>query len=198
MYPKDTARATGRAGTGPTEEEELLLRRLRSGEQAAFDELVARYQPMMIRHAMRFVPSRAIAEEVVQDTWMGVLRGLERFEGRSSLATWIFVILTRQARERGGRESRSVPVSSLAHPVPERAASWGDPEAHVLNGETRVKVLNAVKELPGMQRTVVALRDIAGRSSAEVRTALEISDVHQRVLLHRGRVKVRRALDAVA
>ncbi|MFL5767748.1 MAG: RNA polymerase sigma factor [Actinomycetota bacterium] len=182
--------------------------------------LVERYSPSMLRIAQLYTPSRAVAEDVVQETWVGVLQGLDRFEGRSSLKTWIFRILTNRAKTRGQRERRSIPFSSLAdresegnepavdpsrfHGDDDRFAngwaspptSWEDvPEDRLLSTETLSKVEEAIAELPEMQRLVITLRDIDGWSSQEVCNFLDITETNQRVLLHRARSKVRKALE---
>jgi RNA polymerase sigma-70 factor (ECF subfamily) len=192
---------------------------LRAGDERVFRELVERYHASMIRVALMYVRTRAVAEEVVQDAWIGVLGSLPRFEGRSSLRTWIFRILANQARTRARREGRSVPFSSLAgagedapavdpdrflaagHPAfpghwaaPPR--SWeGMPEEELLARETRERVQEAIDALPEAQRAVISLRDVEGWSSEEVRDLLELSEGNQRVLLHRARSKVRQALE---
>lgn len=199
-------------------EDLALIRRLRAGDQDAFMELVEALQPSMLRVALMFVSSLAVAEEVVQDTWVGVLRGLDRFEGRSSLRTWIFRILTNTAKTRGQREGRSVPFASLAGndldapawdpaaflgPEGEGAGQWsslpndwrGVPEERLLSAETRAVLARAIDALPPMQAEVIRLHDVAGWSSREVRNALDLTPTNQRVLLHRARAKVRRALD---
>ena len=185
---------------------ELLLR-LRSGDERAFVGLVRRYQEQMLRLAAGFVPSRAVAEEVVQDTWLAVLRGLDAFEGRSSLKTWLFSILVNQARTTGTREHRSVPV-----PDPEPAVdparfdptgSWAEPPEHWIEAaEGRVeagKVADRLRalmdDLPARQREVVLLRDVEELSSEEVCSVLAISDGNQRVLLHRGRSRLRQLFE---
>jgi RNA polymerase sigma-70 factor (ECF subfamily) len=198
-----------------------LLGRLRRGDEAAFGQLMDAHTSAMLRVAMIYVGSRAVAEEVVQETWLGVLRGLDRFEGRSSLKTWIFRILTNIAITRGVRESRSLPFSSLAEreaedseePVdPSRflpadhdrwphhwalgPTRWDTPEEGLLGDETRDCILHAVEELPPAQRTVIALRDIEGWPAEEVCDALGLSDGNQRVLLHRARSKVRAAVES--
>lgn len=192
---------------------------LRAGDERVFRELIERYTASMIRVALMYVRTRAVAEEVVQDTWIGVLGSLPRFEGRSSLRTWIFRILANQARTRARREARSVPFSSLAGPGedgptvdPDRflgadhpafpghwaspPRSWdGMPEQELLAGETRERVQNAIDMLPASQRAVISLRDVEGWSSPEVCDLLDISEGNQRVLLHRARAKVREALE---
>jgi RNA polymerase sigma-70 factor (ECF subfamily) len=181
-----------------------------AGDERAFEELVDRYNPSLLRVAQGYVSNRTAAEEAVQDTWIGVLRGLPSFEGRSSLRTWIFRILVNQAITRGVRESRSVPFSSLgddeAAVDPERfvpGGAWasppqpleGIPEEVLLSAEARGRVLEAIAELPPQQRQVITLRDVEGWSSAEVRAALDLSEGNQRVLLHRARSKVRARLE---
>jgi RNA polymerase sigma-70 factor (ECF subfamily) len=181
-----------------------------AGDERAFEELVDRYNASLLRVAQGYVSNRTAAEEAVQDTWIGVLRGLPSFEGRSSLRTWIFRILVNQAITRGVRESRSVPFSSLgdeeAAVDPERflpGGAWasppqpldGIPEDVLLGAEARARVLEAIGELPPVQRQVITLRDVEGWSSAEVREALDLSEANQRVLLHRARSKVRARLE---
>ncbi len=202
-------------------EEQRLIARLRAHDEDAFMELVERYSASLLRVALLFVSTRAVAEEVVQETWLGVLAGIDRFEGRSSLKTWIFRILTNRAKTRAVREARSIPFSSLAqaelgdgepsvdpdrflpsdHPHwPGHWASapqaWGElPEQRLLGAETRQVISDAIDMLPPVQRTVISLRDVEGWSSEEVRDALDLSEGNQRVLLHRARSKVRAALD---
>ena len=181
-----------------------------AGDERAFEELVDRYNPSLLRVAQGYVRTRSAAEEAVQDTWLGVLRGLPAFEGRSSLRTWIFRILVNQAITRGVRESRSVPFSSLGEEEaavdPERflpSGAWasppqpldGIPEDVLLSAEARALVLAAIAELPTQQRQVITLRDVEGWTADEVRNALELSETNQRVLLHRARAKVRNALE---
>ena len=205
--------------TVATEQDLALLERLRAGEELAFMMLVDRYQPSMLRIARMYVSTRAVAEEVVQEAWLGVLKGLDAFEGRSSLRTWIFRILTNTAKSRGQREARSTPFSSVWAPDPDGepavdpdrfvpegsrgAGSWSSPptpwetapEDRLLSTETLAQVDAAIAALPPSQREVIRLRDVLGWSSEEVRNALEISETNQRVLLHRARAKVRRALE---
>lgn len=199
-------------------EEKELLSRLRAGDERAFESLVKGYHGTMIAIAGNYVRTRAVAEEVVQDAWLGVVNGLDRFEGRSSLRTWILKILVNTAMGRGTREARSVPFSSLAaadehEPAvdPERfrppgqafAGNWtafpGDwsllPEEKLLGRETLEIVKARIEQLPGAQRTVITMRDVAGCSAEEVCDLLEISAANQRVLLHRARSKVRAALE---
>jgi RNA polymerase sigma-70 factor (ECF subfamily) len=191
-----------------------LVDRLRAGDQDAFAELVRRYQRLMLRVTRGYVRTDAIAEEVVQEAWIAVLRGIERFEGRSSFKTWLLRIVANRAMTQGVKEARSVPFASLEdddepsvaperfHPAGEPGAgAWSAPpepwpEDRVLAAETRAVIERAVDELPGLQRAVVSMRDIEGWTSEEVQRALDISAANQRVLLHRGRQRVRAALEA--
>ena len=198
--------------------DERLFGALRAGDERAFATLVERYHAPLFRLAVSYVRDRAVAEEVVQDTWLGVLRGLERFEGRSQLKTWIFRILTYQAKTRAARERRSQPFSSLAglddEPSvdPERffdAAharypghwsapphAWGESsEGRLLAKETRDVIAAEIDSLPLLQRQVITLRDVEGWPSDEVCALLEISEANQRVLLHRARSRVRATLE---
>jgi RNA polymerase sigma-70 factor (ECF subfamily) len=192
-----------------------LLARLRAGDEAAFMTLVDRYGPLMLRVALMHVRSRAVAEEVVQEAWLGVLKGLDRFEGRSTLKTWILRIVTNLARTRGVREQRSVPLSSLEpepsvdpdrfrpadHPmyrggwaVPPHA--WAQlPEESLVAEETLQLVREAIARLPARQQEVITLRDVEGWDAAEVSDLLRISHGNQRVLLHRARARVRAVLE---
>jgi RNA polymerase sigma-70 factor (ECF subfamily) len=195
-----------------------LVARLRSGDETAFMSLVDRLQPMMLRVARMYVSTATAAEDVVQDAWLGVLQGIERFEGRSSLRTWILRIVSNIAKSRGQRESRSVPFATLAGDVgdsptfdPDRFIGTGEPwaghwstvphdwsaipEARLVASETLAEVRRAMDALPPMQAEVIRLRDVLGWTSAEVRNALDISETNQRVLLHRARAKVRRAIE---
>lgn len=203
----------GRTATEETE----LLERLRAGDERAFEQLVERHYPTMLAVARRYVSSRAVAEEVVQEAWLGVLNGLDRFEGRASLKTWILRILVNTATTRGAREARIVPFSSLApeghEPAvgPDRFRGADDPfpghwrvypgnwqrlpEEALGARETLGVVIGAIEALPPPQRLVITMRDIQGCSSEEVCDALDVSEGNQRVLLHRARSKVRRALE---
>ena len=185
-----------------------LLRRLRAGDERAFVTLVERYNGAMLRLAASFVPSRAVAEEVVQETWLAMLRGLAAFEGRSSLKTWLFTILVNRARSTGVRESRTVPVAD-AGPVVDASrfgpdGAWVLPPEHwIEEAESRVDAVklnvllrSALNGLPPRQREVVLLRDVEELTSAEVCGVLSISEANQRVLLHRGRGKLRQVLEA--
>jgi len=205
---------------GRADEVELVAA-LRRGEEAAFVILLERYHGALVRLATVYVGDRALAEEVAQETWLGVLRGLDRFEARSSLKTWIFRILTNRAKTRAQGEGRSVPFSALwsvetasAEPAVEperflppdharwpghwaaRPANWEDtPEERLLSWETSARLQQAIGALPPSQREVLTLRDVEGWTAGEVCNALGISETNQRVLLHRARSKVRRALE---
>jgi RNA polymerase sigma-70 factor, ECF subfamily len=165
--------------------------------------LVERYQEPMLRLAVSFVPSHAIAEEVVQDTWLAALRGLGKFEGRSSLKTWLFRILVNRARTTGVRENRSVPVPAVDPSRFDSSGGWADPPEHWVEaaenraeaGKLADRVRARVDDLPGRQREVVVLRDVEGMSSEEVCAVLDISGANQRVLLHRGRSRLRQLLE---
>jgi len=194
-----------------------LVAALRAGDEDAYRRIVSEWHPMMVRVAQIFVPSRAVAEEVVQETWLRVLGALDRFEGRSSLRTWVFRILVNTAKTRAQREGRVVPFSALNDPgrIPEAAVDadrflgpdderypghWSSPPRHLpeerlLAAETREQIAAAIDALPASQRAVISLRDVAGWSAEEVRNALDLSEVNQRVLLHRARAKVRSALE---
>jgi RNA polymerase sigma-70 factor (ECF subfamily) len=210
--------AIGTAAATPVADESKLLARLRAGDQSAFAEIVDAYYPTMLRLARMYVSSRAVAEEVVQDAWVGVLNGLDRFEGRSSLKTWVMRIVVNTARTRGERESRTLPFSALAgddldEPAvePERFRGPTDafpghwtayprdwrtlPEGTLEARETMDVVRQAIDRLPPMQRIVILLRDVDGWPAEEVCEALELSDGNQRVLLHRARSIVRKALE---
>jgi RNA polymerase sigma-70 factor (ECF subfamily) len=196
-----------------------LAQALRNGDETAFRTLIDAYSAPLLRVAMTYVPSRAVAEEVVQETWIAVIRGLDRFEGRSSLRTWVFRILTNIAMTRGARERRTVPFRSLATTEAEEGPSvdpdrflpadherypehwalgptrWETPEEGLLSGETREVITAAIDDLPPAQRTVISLRDVEGWPSHEVCEVLGVSEANQRVLLHRARTKVRAALE---
>ena len=197
-----------------------LLQRLKAGDEDAFMTLVDKYGPLMLRIALTHVRTRAVAEEVVQEAWLGVLQGLDRFEGRSSLKTWILRIVANRARTRGEREARSVPLSSLVsdggedepavdpdrffgsdHPmypggwaIPPH--SWARmPEERLLAAETLEQVRAAIAKLPPRQQEVIVLRDVEGWDPEEVAQALDLTPGNQRVLLHRARSKVRGELE---
>lgn len=203
----------------PEPDDRSLVAALRRGDEDAFAGLIDRYHPSLIRIATLFVRDREVAEEVAQETWIGVLRGIDRFEGRSSFRTWLFGILANQARRRGTRERRVIPFSALARgpegnepavdperflpPGDEWAGHWANelspweptPEEAVLSMEARGEIEAAIAALPPNQRAVIALRDIEGWDSAEVCNVLGLSQTNQRVLLHRARSRVRQALE---
>jgi RNA polymerase sigma-70 factor (ECF subfamily) len=190
-----------------------LLTALRAGDERAFVALVRRHHAPMLRLASSFVPNVAVAEEVVQDTWVGVLRGIDRFEGRSSFRTWLFRILVNRARTAGARERRTIAVGDTGAVSDTEAAvaasrfggggSWlSPPERWVEEVDDRLEagklagfLRTAIEDLPDRQRQVVTLRDIEGLSSEQVCSVLEISESNQRVLLHRGRSRLRQALE---
>ena len=196
-----------------------LIASLRAGDEAAFGQLVDRYHASLVRIARLYVSSQAVAEEVAQETWLGVLNGLDRFEERSSLKTWIFRILANIAKTRGVREGRSIPFSSAAPDeengpsvdadrfIPadaERAprhwaippAVWStEPDERLLAGEVRELIFRAIDGLPPNQRACIVMRDVEGFGADEVRNELGVGETNQRVLLHRARSKVRQALE---
>ena len=209
-------------GPEPSSSETALLAALRGGDEEAFSALVDTYGAAMHRVALAFVRSRAIADEVVQEAWLGALRGLDRFEGRSALKTWLCRIVANIARTHAVREARSVPFSSLElareagsehepalptdrfqgpderHPCRwvSFPAPWSsDPDSALLAAETREVIATTIDGLPDGQRIVITLRDVEGWDSAEVCSVLELSETNQRVLLHRARSKVRAALE---
>lgn len=196
-------------------EDARLVEGLRAGDEAAFAEVMREYGAGMLRVAQMFVSSRAVAEEVVQEAWLGVLKGIGRFEGRSSLKTWLFRIVANTAKTRGVRESRSIPFSALGEAEDGPAVdsdrflgagerfpghwavppqSWA-PEGELLAQETLDVIERAIEQLPPTQRAVITLRDVQGFTSEEVCNALDLTETNQRVLLHRARSKVRRALE---
>jgi RNA polymerase sigma-70 factor (ECF subfamily) len=183
-----------------------LVEALRAGDERAFEQLIRSYQGTLVRVAQMYVSSRSVAEEVAQETWLAVLTGIDRFEGRSSLKTWIFRILANRAKTRAQREGRTIPFSALGDSEPAVApdrfdhgqwaalpADW--PEARLLGDETLQMIAAAIDGLPPTQRAVITLRDVQGWSAEEVRNALDLSETNQRVLLHRARSKVRGALE---
>ncbi|MFH7595718.1 sigma-70 family RNA polymerase sigma factor [Streptomyces racemochromogenes] len=199
--------------------DEVLVQRLRAGDEETFALVLDSWSGGMLRLAMSFVSTKDSAEEAVQDTWLAVIRGIDNFEGRASLKTWVYRILVNTAKARGTKESRTVPFASL---LPEEAGPtvdaerfrapgeqyaghwvagqeprpWHIPEDHVLRGEVRELIAEAIDELPPRLRAVVTLRDVAGYGSEEVCSLLEISPGNQRVLLHRGRALLRRKLES--
>lgn len=196
-----------------------LVAALRQGDERAFTALFEKHHAALVRLARMYVNDRAAAEETAQETWLGVLQGLDRFEGRSSLKTWIYTILINRARTRGQRDSRSVPLSALGESDSDDSAAdpdrfvaadstqwagqwkiepraWDEvPESSVLARETGDHVRRAIESLPPHQRQVITLRDVDGFTSGEVCNILQIRETNQRVLLHRARSKVRRALE---
>jgi RNA polymerase sigma-70 factor, ECF subfamily len=220
MLTGDAASPAGVRGEPETDDDEQLLLALRRRDEQAFTALVDRYHARLVRLACLFVANQAVAEEVAQETWIGVLQGIDRFEGRSSFRTWLFRILTNQAKRRGQREARSMPFAAFSQAdaddgepavAPERFLPAGDewaghwvsypqnsretPEERFLSHETRALVQQAIDALPPNQRIVITLRDVEGFPSAEVCNALAISETYQRVLLHRARSKVRGRLE---
>lgn len=169
-----------------------LVHALRARDEKAFEQLIDRYYTPMLRIATGFVRSHEEAEEVIQDTWIAVLSGIGRFEGRSSFKTWLFRILLNRARTRGARESRMVPFSQ--HGDIDAPAIAPDAESAVLSAELRARVEAAIAELPPNQREVITLRDVEGWDASEVCETLDLTAANQRVLLHRARMKVRDAL----
>jgi RNA polymerase sigma-70 factor, ECF subfamily len=185
-----------------------LLERLRAGDERAFVVLVARHHDSMLRLASSFVPSTAVAEEVVQDTWLGVVRGIDRFEGRSTLQTWLLRILVNRARTAGVKERRHTPIGDAERAVDasrfDGTGQWSSPPAHwveqaderLVAGTLKDTIRAALGDLPPLQREVVALRDVDGLTTREVCDVLDISEGNQRVLLHRGRSRLRQALES--
>jgi RNA polymerase sigma-70 factor (ECF subfamily) len=172
--------------------ESLFLDALRAGEEGAFLELVDRHHASMVRLARVFVPERPAAEEVAQEAWIGVLRGLPRFRGQASLKTWIFRILVNRAKTRGTRDRRAREPGPWAVPP----APWvPSPEVGLLQRELRKRLLAAIEALGPAQRVLITLRDLEGVSAAEARRTLGLTEANQRVLLHRARARVRRALE---
>jgi RNA polymerase sigma-70 factor (ECF subfamily) len=201
-----------------------LVAALQRRDESAFTDVVRRYHGALLRLALVHHPSRAVAEEIVQDTWLAVIQGIDRFEGRASFQTWLFRILVNRARTRAEREGRTVPFSSLAREAeeggdpavpgerfvpddhPEWAQwaghwmvapkSWGEsPEQRLISREARALIDQAILGLPPGQRQVITLRDVEGWPSEHVCNVLEISETNQRVLLHRARSRVRAAVE---
>lgn len=196
--------------------EHSLVQSLAAGDERAFNELVGRHHRGLVRLARNFVRSEAIADEVVQDTWCAVITGIERFEGRSSLKTWIYSICVNKARTRGERERRMTPFSAFAIededgqsiPVEDRFSPgghwaapprpWEDPERRAVSLDLREELRDALGDLPERQRLVVTMRDVEGLSSDEVCELLDLTPGNERVLLHRGRTRLREALAGAA
>jgi RNA polymerase sigma-70 factor, ECF subfamily len=217
-WPFYEAATTGVEAQSSDVDEAQLLTALRGGDEAAFAQLVARHHRSLKGLARSFGATEAVAEEIVQETWVAALQGLERFEARSSLKTWLFGILKNQARQRARSERRSIPFSALAtgaddaNPVvdssrfqgadgcwPDHWAApprpWEDPPRRLAALEARAQIRAAIATLPPRQRAVVALRDVDGLDAQEVSGLLEISEANQRVLLHRGRAQIRNVLE---
>jgi RNA polymerase sigma-70 factor, ECF subfamily len=219
MQEENTQRSTG-TSPGKWKDEQVLVAALRQGDESAFGFLIETYYGALLRLAMAYVPSRAVAEEVVQETWQGVLESLPRFEGRSSLKTWMFRILTNRAKTRGQRERRYESLDSgdgqgegddEGWREPERfiqsgalAGHWSTlpsmwdeetPERLLLSKESRALIQQAIDALPLVQRQVMTLRDIEELDSKEVCNILEVTETNQRVLLHRARTKVRKFIE---
>ena len=191
---------------------------LRAGDEAAFEVLIDRHGAAMLRLARSYCRSEAVAQEVVQETWLAVLTAVHRFEGRASLSTWLFQILSNRARTRGAREARTIPLSAFETPEAECGTvaadrfladdhhrwpghwaappcRWELPPDRLLSLEARGRLRAALEELPESQRLVVALRDVEGLDTDEVAETLELTPGNVRVLLHRGRAKLRQALE---
>jgi RNA polymerase sigma-70 factor, ECF subfamily len=190
----------------PEDPDSELVSRMRAGDEGAFAELAGKYQGAMLSTARGYVPSGAVAEEVVQDAWVGVLRGIGRFESRSSFRTWLFRILVNRAISAGARERRSIPMDDMGPVVDasrfDAGGNWKVPpepwadqvDDKVIAAKMAARILVAIDELPLQQREVVTLRDVQGLSSEEVCAVLDISNGNQRVLLHRGRNKLREVI----
>jgi RNA polymerase sigma-70 factor, ECF subfamily len=193
-------------------DDEELLRKLRSGDESAFRELVSRYHTTLVRVARYHVDSDAAAEDVAQDTWIAVMKGVHRFEGRSSFKTWLFKILVNRARTAGSRDRRQVPVDPLSREPTvaatrfDASGAWSDPPTpftDLVEGQLDQAVVTkalhtAVRDLPEPQQAVVTLRDVQGLSTYEVSALLGLTEGNVRVILHRGRAKVRAALEDLA
>jgi RNA polymerase sigma-70 factor, ECF subfamily len=211
---------TERTGPEGWTGEDKVIEGLRQGEESAFVFLIDRYTTVMTRIALMYVADAATAEEIVQDTWIAVLEGIGRFEGRSSLKTWIFKILTNKAKTRGEQEARNLAFSAWetldeadepavdaerfrSPDAPQWPGGWADPpkpwtsapEAQVLSREIMWTLQQAIDALPDRQRTILVLNDIEGWASREVCNVFNLTETNQRVLLHRARSKVRQALE---
>jgi RNA polymerase sigma-70 factor (ECF subfamily) len=219
MVSEEGSRSDALGGGDRPDPDADRLEALRRGDEDAFRALVAEHAPFLMRLVMMHVPSHAVAEEVVQDTWLAALEGLDRFEGRSSLRTWLASIALNKARTRGTREGRILPFALLRRRYEEGGGpaldpdrfqgrrgerpgwwasppvEWEEPERQLEAADTRRVLLEAIRDLPPRQREVIALRDVSGWDADEVRNALDLSETNQRVLLHRARSKVRAALE---
>lgn len=197
---------TAPVAIGELPDDATLVARLRAGDEPTFAALVARHHGPMVRVARAYVKSDDVAQEVVQEAWMGILKGLEKFEGRASLKTWMYRILTNRAKTRGKREGRTTPFSALgtddATPVDadrfdtgggwnSPPAAWARPDRARTDADIRRRLQQAIDALPERQRVVITLRDIEGLPSADVCNVLDITETNQRVLLHRARARVR-------
>jgi RNA polymerase sigma-70 factor (ECF subfamily) len=198
-------------------QDEQSVAALRAGDERTFRDLFQRHYPAMKRVARSYVESEAVAEEIVQETWVAILTGIDRFEGRSALGTWIFSILINQAKTHSSRERRSLPFSSISPSGGDEPAvdadrfqkddeawpghwatpprPWQKPDRRALSLEARERLKDALSELPDRQRLIVGLRDVEGLSSGDVCTLLGLSRENERVLLHRGRSRLRAALE---
>ncbi len=183
-----------------------LLERLRDGDEAAFRELFDAHHRMLVRLATAYVKSPSVAEEVAQDTWAAVLDALPSFEGRSSLKTWIARIAVNRAKTRAGRDRRQVPLEDEEPPssddrfgafgiMKRRPATFDSPESLLADQQIRAAIERGLEDLPAQQRSIVTLRDLEGFSSEEVCNVLGLSESNQRVLLHRGRTRLRAVLE---
>jgi RNA polymerase sigma-70 factor (ECF subfamily) len=194
------------AHRGSWADEAALIQALRSGDENAFARLVDQHHASLCRVARLYVSSQAVADEVVQDTWLAVIQGLWAFEGRSSLRTWIFRILINRAKTRAVRESRTVPFAEMAEDDSgiearsrtraERRDPAPSPESGLLTQEAALQLRAAIEALPANQRIVITMRDLEGCSSEEVCNVLGLSETNQRVVLHRARYRVRSRLAA--
>lgn len=193
----------------------VLVAGLREGDEDVFSLVLRAWSPGMLRVARAFVGSHAVAEEAVQDTWLAVIQGIARFEGRPALKTWVYRILVNTAKKRGAKENRTVPMTVLASEAgpsvdparfrdarDDHPGHWRDdrapqpwPEDHALAGEVRQVIARALDALPARHRIVITLRDLEGYTADEVCGLLEISPGNQRVLLHRARAAVRGRLE---
>ena len=189
-------------GSSGVDDDAALVERLRAGHEAAFVELVQRYQPRLLRLAETTVGSHAVAQEVTQDTWLAVMRGVDRFEGRSSFKTWLFHILLNRARSAARREQRAGRPDDTIDERFLKDGHWANPpepwadraDDRLVALQLAARVQDLLPQLPEAQREVVMLRDVEGLDAAEVTAVLDITDGNQRVLLHRGRAKLRHLL----
>jgi RNA polymerase sigma-70 factor (ECF subfamily) len=210
----DRARVGGASGSAADEQ---IVAALRAGDEQTFRDLFGRSYPMMKRVARGYVDSDAVAEEIVQETWMAIVTGIDQFQGRSALGTWMFSILTNQAKTHNARERRALPFSSIGGSGDDEPAMgadrfqkddetwpghwatpprpWQKPERRLMSLEAREHLRQALAELPERQRVIVGLRDVEGLSAEDVCRVLDVSPENQRVLLHRGRSRLRAVLE---